>query len=60
MATNVGLFWPKRGILRHPGLAVVEFLPPIAPGLPVPAFMAALESSVETASNRLAADAADP
>ena len=57
VATNVGLFWPKRGILRHPGLAVVEFLPPIAPGLPVPAFMTALEASVETASNRLATDA---
>ena len=30
VATNVGVFWPKRGILRKPGLAVVEFLPAIA------------------------------
>jgi len=57
VAANVGLFWPKRGILRKPGLAVVEFLPPIAPGLKVPDFMARLESDVETHSNRLMAEA---
>jgi 1-acyl-sn-glycerol-3-phosphate acyltransferase len=57
VATNVGVFWPKRGILRKPGLAVVEFLPPIAPGLPIPQFMATLEAEVETHSNRLMADA---
>jgi 1-acyl-sn-glycerol-3-phosphate acyltransferase len=57
VATNVGVFWPKRGILRHPGLAVVEFLPPIPPGLPVPAFMAELETAVETASDRLMVEA---
>jgi 1-acyl-sn-glycerol-3-phosphate acyltransferase len=57
VATNVGVFWPKRGILRHPGLAVVEFLPPIAPGLPVPEFMRRLEAEVETHSDRLMAEA---
>lgn len=57
VATNVGVFWPKRGILRKPGLAVVEFLPPIAPGLPVPDFMAKLETEVESQSNRLMAEA---
>lgn len=57
VATNVGVFWPKRGILRKPGLAVVEFLPPIAPGLPVTAFMARLESEVEAQSDRLMAEA---
>ena len=56
VATNVGVFWPKRGILRKPGLAVVEFLPPIAPGLKVQDFMARLESEVETHSNRLMAE----
>jgi 1-acyl-sn-glycerol-3-phosphate acyltransferase len=56
-ATNVGVFWPKRGILRKPGLAVVEFLPPIAPGLPVPEFMARLEADIEGTSNRLIAEA---
>jgi 1-acyl-sn-glycerol-3-phosphate acyltransferase len=57
VATNVGVFWPKRGIMRHPGLAVVEFLPPIAPGLPVPEFMRRLEAEVETQSDRLMAEA---
>jgi 1-acyl-sn-glycerol-3-phosphate acyltransferase len=57
VATNVGVFWPKRGILRKPGLAVVEFLPPIAPGLPIPEFMARLEADVETRSNQLMAQA---
>ncbi len=53
VATNVGIFWPRRQILRKPGLAVVEFLPVIEPGLPVPDFMTRLESDIETASNRL-------
>lgn len=57
VAANVGLFWPKRGILRKPGLAVVEFLEPIAPGVKVQEFMARLEEEVETHSNRLMAEA---
>lgn len=57
VATNVGVLWPKRSLLRRPGLAVVEFLPPIAPGLPVPEFMARLEAEVEATSDRLMAEA---
>lgn len=57
VGTNVGVFWPKRSILRKPGVAVVEFLPVIAPGLPVPEFMARLEAEVEQSSNRLMAEA---
>ena len=57
VATNVGVLWPKRGILRKRGLAVVEFLPTIPPGLPNPEFMARLEHEVETASNALMAEA---
>lgn len=56
-ATNVGVFWPRRGILRKRGLAVVEFLPRIASGMAVPEFMAKLEQVVETASDRLADEA---
>lgn len=56
-ATNVGVFWPRTGIYRKPGLAVVEFLPPIAPGLPRDAFLAQLEQEVETASDRLLREA---
>lgn len=57
VAANVGLFWPKRSLLRTPGLAIVEFLPRIEPGLPVADFMRSLEQSVETHSNRLMAEA---
>ena len=57
VATNVGVFWPKRGILRKPGLAVVQFLPEIAPGLPIPEFMQRLEREVETHSDMLLAEA---
>ena len=57
VAANVGLFWPKHGILRKPGTAVVAFLPAIPPGLPNGEFMARLERDVESASDRLLAEA---
>ena len=56
-ATNVGVFWPRHGILRKPGLAVVEFLPRIPAGKSVAEFMARIEPAIETASNRLMAEA---
>lgn len=56
-ATNVGVFWPRRGIMRKPGLAVVEFLEPIEAGLPKAEFMARLEREVEGASVRLMQEA---
>jgi 1-acyl-sn-glycerol-3-phosphate acyltransferase len=56
-ATNVGVFWPRTGIYRKPGLAVVEFLAPIDPGLEQDEFMQRLEREIETASNRLMAEA---
>ncbi|WP_347312207.1 lysophospholipid acyltransferase family protein [Defluviimonas sp. SAOS-178_SWC] len=56
-ATNVGVFWPRHGVLRKPGLAVVEFLPRIAAGQPVEAFMARIEPEIEGASDRLMAEA---
>lgn len=56
-ATNVGVFWPRHGILRKPGLAVVEFLPRVPAGRTVAEFMAAIEPLVEEASNRLMAEA---
>jgi 1-acyl-sn-glycerol-3-phosphate acyltransferase len=56
-ATNVGVFWPRIGIYRKPGTAVVEFLPTIAPGMEHGPFMARVEETVETASNRLMTEA---
>lgn len=56
-ATNVGVYWPRMGIARRPGLAVVEFLEPIAPGEGTEPFMAGLERAVEAASDRLMEEA---
>ena len=56
-ACNVGLFWPPHGVMRRPGLAVVEFLPEIAPGLSTDAFLTRIRSQIEEASGRLMAEA---
>lgn len=57
VATNVGVFWPRHGIYRKPGTAVIEFLPAIHPGLSNADFMARIEADIEAASNRLMAEA---
>ena len=57
VATNVGLFWPKRSLLRKPGTAVVEFLPQIPAGQNQRQFMTMLEQAVEERSNALIGDA---
>lgn len=59
-ATNVGVFWPRHGIMRHPGTAVLEFLPPVAPGLSLGRFMAEIERVVEESSDRLMREAGFP
>ncbi|MDG1430708.1 MAG: lysophospholipid acyltransferase family protein [Paracoccaceae bacterium] len=56
-ATNVGVFWPRVGIYRKPGLAVVEFLEPVKPDLGRVEFMSAIETAVETHSNALMREA---
>ncbi|NNL72385.1 MAG: 1-acyl-sn-glycerol-3-phosphate acyltransferase [Silicimonas sp.] len=57
VATNIGHFWPKRGFLRRPGLAVVEFLDPIEPGMEIKAFMERLETAIESHSDALLREA---
>ena len=57
VACNVGLFWPRKGIWRKPGTAVIEFLPAIPAGLPQSEFMERLETVVEQRSNMLLAEA---
>ena len=56
-ATNVGVFWPRYGIYRRKGTAVVEFLDPIEQGMEKEAFMYLLEEMVETRSNELMKEA---
>lgn len=57
VATNIGVFWPKTGITRKQGVAVVEFLPPIEPGMPPKPFLARLEAEIETNSDALLEEA---
>lgn len=57
VATNVGVFWPRHGILRKPGLAVIEFLEVVPPGLKVGDFMRRIEPMIEAASDRLMQEA---
>ena len=53
----MGVFWPRHGFYRKPGLAVVEFLPRIPVGKSPEDFMAQLEEVVETNSDRLMREA---
>lgn len=55
-ALNSGLFWPRRRFLRHPGTIIIEFLPPIPPGLPRKTFQEQLEARIEPATARLVAE----
>lgn len=58
VALNSGLFWGRRSFAKKPGTISVEFLEPIQPGLDRKAFMAELEERIETATDRLIAEAA--
>jgi 1-acyl-sn-glycerol-3-phosphate acyltransferase len=51
VALNSGIYWT--GFIKQPGTIVLEFLDAIPPGLKRDAFMAELESRIETATNRL-------
>ena len=52
-ATNTGLFWPKYGPIRGPGVAVVEYLAAVPDGLNLNAFIEHIEIEIESASDRL-------
>lgn len=56
VALNSGLFWRRRSFVKRPGTIVLEFLPPIAPGLPRKIFLARLEEAIEGRSRALAAE----
>jgi 1-acyl-sn-glycerol-3-phosphate acyltransferase len=57
VALNSGLFWPRRSFRRYPGTIIVEFLESIPPGLSKREFLPRLQETIETASNRLIAEA---
>lgn len=60
MALNSGLCWGPREWGKSPGTVVMEFLEPIPPGLDRRRFMALLEDRIESATNRLLAEAGAP
>ncbi|GJD42978.1 hypothetical protein AFCDBAGC_0820 [Methylobacterium cerastii] len=55
VALNTGLYWPRRSFVRRPGTTVIEFLPPIQPGLARADFLDLVQDRIETASNALLA-----
>ncbi|HET6519560.1 MAG TPA: lysophospholipid acyltransferase family protein [Geminicoccaceae bacterium] len=57
VALNSGLYWGRRRFVKRPGRIVVEFLPPIPPGLDRRAFEALLAERLETATDRLVEEA---
>jgi len=59
VATDSGRLWPRRSFLKHPGTITIAVLPPIPPGLPRPAFEAALSGAIERASDSLLAAPVD-
>jgi 1-acyl-sn-glycerol-3-phosphate acyltransferase len=56
-ALNSGLFWPRRSFLRYPGTIVLEFLPPLPPGLSRREFSEHLTASIESSTAALVAEA---
>ena len=62
VAVNTGLYWSRRGFTRHPGVAIIEYLPALPPGMDNPKFLQTLQTAIETTCARLneEAIAADP
>ncbi|MTI44044.1 1-acyl-sn-glycerol-3-phosphate acyltransferase [Roseibium hamelinense] len=57
VAHNAGIYWPRSSWLVYPGTVIVEFLPAIEPGLEPHIFHERLVSTIETASDKLIAEA---
>ena len=53
VALNSGLFWGRRAFNKQAGRILVEFLPPIPPGLKPRDFLAELEHRIAAATARL-------
>ena len=57
VALNTGVFWPRRSFMRKPGVAVIEFLPVIEPGLEDDVFARRMRVDIEAATEALVAEA---
>jgi 1-acyl-sn-glycerol-3-phosphate acyltransferase len=57
VALNSGVFWGRRAFRKYPGVITLEVLPPVPAGLDREGFLHELKQSIETASERLCAEA---
>jgi 1-acyl-sn-glycerol-3-phosphate acyltransferase len=57
VALNAGVIWPRRTFIKKPGKIVMEFLPPIPPGLPKAEFFERMKTTIEDNTRRLVAEA---
>jgi 1-acyl-sn-glycerol-3-phosphate acyltransferase len=53
VALNSGLYWGRKAWTKKSGEILIEYLPPIPPGLDRKAFMAELERRLEPAATKL-------
>lgn len=53
VALNTGLFWGRNALLKHPGTTVIEYLPPIAPGLPANEMLTQVKEQIEEGAAKL-------
>jgi 1-acyl-sn-glycerol-3-phosphate acyltransferase len=57
VAVNSGLYWPRNQFLKKPGKIIIEFLPPIEPGMKRKEFMIELQDRIKTATQKLEIEA---
>jgi 1-acyl-sn-glycerol-3-phosphate acyltransferase len=57
VALNSGLYWGRNSLMLWPGTARAKILEPIPPGLTADAFTARLQTSIETQTTQLIAEA---
>lgn len=60
VALNSGCFWGKNAFTKRPGTIIIEFLPPIPPGLPKEEFMPRLQNAIEPATAKLISQTSKP
>ncbi len=57
VALNSGVFWGRRAFHKYPGVITIEILPPMPVNLDRDRFLHELRENIETASDRLCAEA---
>lgn len=57
VAVNSGVFWGRRSFRKQPGTIVLEYFPPIEPGMDRKAFMKQLQTTIEDGTRKLEAEA---